>query len=246
MWESARRGYLVHPTGRIVTTEQLSRMTGNSVDETARMLEELENCGVCSRTGDGILFSRRMERDERNRGKDRDRKRIERNGSYPEEEQDESPLLPATSNDAAMTGFEKFWQAYPYKKNRGRAEKMWVRKKLNDKLPEILIAIEWQRRSMEWIKDNGQYVPTPSSYLNSKGWLDEPRKNAVKKDKVSEPPAWLPDLNLLIKALGVEPCNEDEVRRLTEKVPSSALLLIENLEMRNKLARITRKKTQEP
>ncbi len=65
MWESARRGFLVHPTGRAVTTEQLARMTGNSADDTAGMLQELEDCGVCSRTGDGILYSRRLERDER-------------------------------------------------------------------------------------------------------------------------------------------------------------------------------------
>lgn len=69
MWESARRGFLVHPTGRLVTTEQLARMTGNSVDDTTGMLNELEDCGVVSRNKDGILYSRRIERDERKRQK---------------------------------------------------------------------------------------------------------------------------------------------------------------------------------
>jgi hypothetical protein len=65
MWESPRRGYLIHPTGRAVSIDQLARMTGNPLRDTARMLRELEECGVTSRTGDGILYSRRMERDER-------------------------------------------------------------------------------------------------------------------------------------------------------------------------------------
>lgn len=67
MWESARRGYLVHATGHAVTPEQLARMTGCHADDVASMLSELENCGVVSRTGDGILYSRRMDRDERKR-----------------------------------------------------------------------------------------------------------------------------------------------------------------------------------
>lgn len=78
MWESSRRGFLVHSTGRFVSTEQLARMTGNSVDETTSMLRELEDCGVLSRTEDGILYSRRMNRDERERQAAAQRKRDER------------------------------------------------------------------------------------------------------------------------------------------------------------------------
>lgn len=78
MWESSRRGFLVHSTGRSVSTEQLARMTGNSVNETAVMLQELEDCGVFSRTEDGILYSRRMNRDERERQAAAQRKRDER------------------------------------------------------------------------------------------------------------------------------------------------------------------------
>lgn len=69
MWESPRRGFLVHASGRAVTTEQLARMTGNSVETATEALTELESCGVCSRTSDGVIFSRRMERDERKRKK---------------------------------------------------------------------------------------------------------------------------------------------------------------------------------
>lgn len=67
MFEAPRRGHLAHRTGSPVTTEQLARMVGSSVDEVERLLLELSSCGVLSRTADGVLFSRRMERDEHRR-----------------------------------------------------------------------------------------------------------------------------------------------------------------------------------
>lgn len=64
MWEAHRRGYLCHRTGLPVTLEQLARMVGSSAAEVDHLVQELVNCGVCSRAEDGVLYSRRMERDE--------------------------------------------------------------------------------------------------------------------------------------------------------------------------------------
>ena len=72
----------------------------------------------------------------------------------------------------AETDFECFWRAYPKKRNKGDAEKAW--KKLNPPLAKILDALEWQRQQQSWTKDGGQFVPYPASYLNAKGWEDEP------------------------------------------------------------------------
>lgn len=65
MWESRRRGYLEIGSGRIVTTEMLARMTGNSLDETTAMIQELDDSGVFSRLDHGVIYSRRMVKDER-------------------------------------------------------------------------------------------------------------------------------------------------------------------------------------
>ncbi len=73
MFESDRRGYLQHATGAPVTNEQIARMVGCSVEQALRALQELEDCGVFSRTRDGIIYSRRMERDERERSLGRTR-----------------------------------------------------------------------------------------------------------------------------------------------------------------------------
>jgi hypothetical protein len=67
MFESVRRGYLQHATGKPVTAEQLARMTGCSTDEVSRLLQELEDSGVFSRTEHGVIFNRRMVRDEHKR-----------------------------------------------------------------------------------------------------------------------------------------------------------------------------------
>jgi biotin operon repressor len=67
MFESHRRGYLVHRTGAPVSLDQLARMVGASGEEVQRLAQELEDCGVLSRTSDGVLYSRRMARDEERR-----------------------------------------------------------------------------------------------------------------------------------------------------------------------------------
>ena len=66
MHESDRRGYL-QLNGKPVNAEQLARMTGGSTDEVSRLLQELDNSGVFSRTEHGVMYSRRMVRDERKR-----------------------------------------------------------------------------------------------------------------------------------------------------------------------------------
>jgi biotin operon repressor len=67
LFESGRRGYLQHATGKPVMDEQLARMTGGSSNQVSRLLRELEDSGVFSRTEHGTIYSRRMLRDERKR-----------------------------------------------------------------------------------------------------------------------------------------------------------------------------------
>lgn len=67
MHESVRRGFLQHATGKPITREQLARMTGCSTEEVSHLLQELEDSGVFSRTEHGIIYNRRMVRDEQKR-----------------------------------------------------------------------------------------------------------------------------------------------------------------------------------
>ena len=89
----------------------------------------------------------------------------------------------ASERDAS---FEVFWSAYPKRRNRGDAEKAWLKlKPTSETLAKILEAVEVASRSDDWRKDNGQFIPYPASWLNAKGWLDE--GVALSRSEVSAP-----------------------------------------------------------
>ena len=78
--------------------------------------------------------------------------------------------------------FEKFWDAYPRKVGKGAAEKSWKRIKPTPELiQQILSAIEEQKASTAWTKDNGQFIPHPTTWLNQKRWEDENQDIAAGK-----------------------------------------------------------------
>jgi len=70
--------------------------------------------------------------------------------------------------------FDEFWAAYPKRKNRGRAEKAFNKLRPDDVLmAEIIQAISLAKKTPQWTKENGQFIPYPEKWLNAKGWLDE-------------------------------------------------------------------------
>ena len=70
--------------------------------------------------------------------------------------------------------FLEFWKVYPKKVGKGDAEKAWNKIKEPSKILELIIkALEWQTKSDQWKKENGQYIPNPSTYLNRRHWEDE-------------------------------------------------------------------------
>lgn len=71
--------------------------------------------------------------------------------------------------------FDSFWSAYPKKVGKGDAEKAWRKvKEPAAVLENILTALKWQKSSVPWLKEGGQFVPYPATYLNRRGWEDEP------------------------------------------------------------------------
>lgn len=69
------------------------------------------------------------------------------------------------------TDFDAFWKAYPKKKNKIDAKKAFSKVKVP--LQTLLDAIEKQKNSTQWKKDNGQYIPYPASWLRAGAWEDE-------------------------------------------------------------------------
>jgi len=75
--------------------------------------------------------------------------------------------------------FEKFYQAYPKKRSKGKALNAWG--KISPPPDEQLVAqmvatIERVKTLDEWKKDSGKFIPHPATWLNAQGWLDEIEK----------------------------------------------------------------------
>lgn len=77
--------------------------------------------------------------------------------------------------DGYTEDFLKFWNAYPNKQKKGDAFKAWKKLKPSQELvAEILSAVEKAKGSREWQKNNGEFIPHPSSWLNGRRWEDQP------------------------------------------------------------------------
>jgi len=69
--------------------------------------------------------------------------------------------------------FEVFWDAYPRKVGYGKALEAWGKINPDETLTaEIVAAVEAQKKGVAWLKDNGQFIPHPTTWLNQKRWKD--------------------------------------------------------------------------
>lgn len=77
-------------------------------------------------------------------------------------------------NNNIYAHFEIFWKAYPKKKSRVVAEKAFIKINPDEQLLATMLAkIERAKKSVDWSKDNGQYIPYPAAWLNQRRWEDE-------------------------------------------------------------------------
>jgi hypothetical protein len=77
-----------------------------------------------------------------------------------------------TETYSCAKDFDLFWIKYPKKTGKDDAKKSWM--KLKPRIDHVLNTLTWQILSPQWIKDNGQFIPNPSTYLNQGRWKDEP------------------------------------------------------------------------
>lgn len=77
----------------------------------------------------------------------------------------------ALVNEYVDDGFNQFWEAYPKKVGRDAALKSW--EKVKPPIDDVIYSLGWQKQTEQWIKNNGQFIPNPSTYLNQGRWKDE-------------------------------------------------------------------------
>lgn len=70
--------------------------------------------------------------------------------------------------------FSRFWQVYPVKYNLEKAREEF--EKLNPDetlLCAMLTAIENQKQTVRWQKDDGQFIPYPDKWIKNRRWTDD-------------------------------------------------------------------------
>ena len=81
---------------------------------------------------------------------------------------------PLVGKSADPDGFAEFWTHYPRKVKRKDAVKAW--RAINpdvDAQRAIAKGLMTQIKSPDWAKDNGKFIPHPTSWLNGRRWEDE-------------------------------------------------------------------------
>lgn len=71
--------------------------------------------------------------------------------------------------------FAEFWKAYPKKVGKASCLKAWKKLKPNTGLfNHIMVSLEAQKRTEQWQRDGGRFIPNPLTWLNQGRWDDEP------------------------------------------------------------------------
>ena len=90
-----------------------------------------------------------------------------------EAEAEKKIKTPLASKLADLSGFDQFWNAYPKKQAKQKAQQAWAKIKPDTELQSaiargLIAAIA----SEQWRKDAGQFIPHAATWLNGKRWTD--------------------------------------------------------------------------
>lgn len=201
MHDSPERGVLLMPNGRPMSDAELGRNLGLTLAQTRKSITTILESGTGFRREDGALFNKRMVKDEALRkvrtaagslgGNPNLVKQILTKTVDEVIQGDNQIPTPSSSSSSSISRkgerkpiapsalvsspeFLEFWAAYPKKKSKGHAARLWIKRRLDSKVGLILAAIIEQRTWPDWLKEHGQFIPHPASWLNSEGWLNEP------------------------------------------------------------------------
>jgi len=81
-----------------------------------------------------------------------------------------------TDTKITLAHFEEFWSSYPKKKakeNARRAFEKLARSKTAPTIQRLIESVMEHMRTPDWQKQGGQFIPYPSTYLNSGAYDDE-------------------------------------------------------------------------
>ena len=100
-----------------------------------------------------------------------------------------TPIIPAEIAKRKEL-FEQFWAAYPKckrKVDKKGCERKFIKiENLETIFPDIMASLEMWKKSKQWTKDNGEYIPLTSKWINQEYWTvtDERTERQVVADRL--------------------------------------------------------------
>jgi len=92
-----------------------------------------------------------------------------------DKDKDKEPLKSPKGESRIDLKFNSWYRIYPKKKAKDKAQRAFKKINPNDNtFNEMMFTLEWQVKSHDWIKEGGEYIPFPASYLNAGQWKDKP------------------------------------------------------------------------
>ena len=81
--------------------------------------------------------------------------------------------------------FDEFWTIYPRKANKKKAQEAWKKVKADD-IDNIIADVKYMAKSKDWTKEDGKYIPHPTTYINGERWKDneQPAKQPQQELKI--------------------------------------------------------------
>ena len=214
LWRSQTRGSLTLPL------MGWARLLGCTADQAAAVITELVDMRICDSNLDeslsrGLLSGdrkaevrlecRRMTREEKDRKinalcQQRHRSKGKSKAGVREEVRSLSsssyPLISPSGGLRCEDLFEIFWASYPAHRQTGRksAYSEWRKLKPDrEMLDRMLSALDRQKESSDWIKEDGRYVPGIRKWLEDRYWELVPAEPAIEPRSRDEPgadPIW--------------------------------------------------------
>lgn len=91
-----------------------------------------------------------------------------------EEKKKEQKQKPCSSGDERERFETRFWPAYPRKQAKADAVKAFVKLAPDDaQLAAMLAALAVQKQSVQWRRDNGQFIPLAATWIRGERWSDK-------------------------------------------------------------------------
>lgn len=78
-----------------------------------------------------------------------------------------------TGTNPVNNNFETFWNEYPKKVGKKDAKRAFDKALKSVKAETMIRAVIAQKKSGQWLRENGRYIPNPSTWLNQGRWDDE-------------------------------------------------------------------------